>query len=34
MLNYKTTTRFDKDVKKLIKQGKPIKNTVGHETTY
>lgn len=25
MLNYKTTTRFDKDVKKLIKQGKPIK---------
>lgn len=24
MLNYKTTKRFDKDVKKLIKQGKPI----------
>ena len=25
MLNYRTTERFDKDVKKLIKQGKPIK---------
>ncbi|MFZ8764042.1 type II toxin-antitoxin system RelE/ParE family toxin [Enterococcus diestrammenae] len=25
MLNYKTTTRFDKDVKKLIKQGKPLR---------
>ncbi|TPR55107.1 type II toxin-antitoxin system YafQ family toxin [Enterococcus sp. OL5] len=25
MLNYRTTKRFDKDVKKLIKQGKPIK---------
>ncbi|MBO1306918.1 type II toxin-antitoxin system YafQ family toxin [Enterococcus sp. 669A] len=24
MLNYKTTKRFDKDLKKLIKQGKPI----------
>lgn len=29
MLNYKTTTRFDKDVKKLIKQGKPIKSYNG-----
>lgn len=24
MLNFKTTSRFDKDLKKLIKQGKPI----------
>lgn len=24
MLNFKTTKRFDKDVKKLIKQGKPV----------
>jgi len=24
MLNYRTTKRFDKDVKKLIKQGKPL----------
>lgn len=24
MLNYKTTKRFDKDLKKLIRQGKPI----------
>lgn len=24
MLNYKTTSRFDKDVKKLIKQGKDL----------
>lgn len=24
MLNYKTTKKFDKDVKRLIKQGKPV----------